>query len=88
MTDMQKTSLEAFERIKDTLGLRQLQVYQALKEIQPATNSMIAKHLNWTINKVTGRINELRNKHKVVGYAYTGICKETKSKCMFWKIVK
>lgn len=84
-TMAQETSIQAYEGLD--LGERQTQVYNALKEIQPATNTMLAKHLKLPINCITGRIHELRNKLKKVSYAYTDLCPITKRKAMFWKII-
>ena len=53
-------SLQAFERIREELPQRQLQVYKALQHLKFATNAMIAKYLNLPINCVTGRCLELR----------------------------
>ena len=82
---IRETSKEAFEEVKENLGERQLLVLNALRKIQPATNSMIAQYLNKPINTITPRVHELRNQKKLVTYAYTEICPVTKRKAMFWR---
>jgi len=45
------------------ISKRQAQVLTVLKtDLGQATNRMIAKKLDWDINRVTGRVSELRNK--------------------------
>jgi len=59
-TAMQDTSLLAYESIKPALGKRQQQVYNMLMGKGTAlTNCEIAECLNWPINCVTPRVNEL-----------------------------
>ena len=41
--------------------MKQQTVYGAIKAKSKATNRMIAKHLGWDINRVTGRVTELVN---------------------------
>ena len=62
----QQTSLMAFSEAKTRLSTTQGQVLEALEEIAPATNLMVAKHLGWPINSITPRMGELRKKQKVV----------------------
>jgi predicted ArsR family transcriptional regulator len=45
--------------IRDRLGAKQRQVYETLREIEPASNWGVAEKLYWPINQVTGRMNEL-----------------------------
>jgi predicted ArsR family transcriptional regulator len=52
------TSLLAYQSIKH-LGEKQTTVLAKIEEIQPCSNRQIAKALNWEINRVTGRVNEL-----------------------------
>lgn len=82
-----ETSLQAWESIKDNLGFKQRQVYLKLKEIQPATDVMIADSLRWPINTVTPRRGELANRFKMVGVAYTG--KNDKGRnAIYWRCVR
>lgn len=59
------TSRQAYDKIMGTLSDKQEQVYEALKELTTATNDEIADFLGWPINRVTGRVTELRNKDLV-----------------------
>tara|TARA_R110002020_G_scaffold126458_3_gene284217 strand:- start:168 stop:464 length:297 start_codon:yes stop_codon:yes gene_type:complete len=61
-TNMNQKSLDAFESIKDDVSKKQLIVLKAIKELGMATNRMLAIHLGWEINRVTGRVNELTKK--------------------------
>lgn len=54
------TSMMAYEALLDKLGEKQQIVYEAIKELGAATNDQIADHLGWTINRVTGRVTELK----------------------------
>ncbi len=54
------TSRQAYAAIQDKLGHRQEEVYLAIKEMGKASNESIAEHLGWPINRVTGRVTELK----------------------------
>ena len=82
-----ETSLQAWDGIKDNLGFKQRAVYAKLKEIQPATDVMIAKALHWPINTVTPRRGELAQKFKMVGVAFVGKNDQGRS-AIFWKVVR
>jgi predicted transcriptional regulator len=58
---MQQTSLSAYEQIKDKLGEKQLRVVEVLRHFKNASNMEIASALEWSINRVTPRVLELRN---------------------------
>ena len=79
------TSIIAFRRIKDELPTRQLSVYQAVRALQCATNSMIAKYLNLPINCVTGRCKELRVMG-LVEFSHQSWCPVTKGKANYWRV--
>lgn len=80
---IQQTSLLAYKEAKQSLNKTQHAVMQALEEIQPASNKMLAKHLGWEINSVTPRVLELRTKKKVIE-AYRG--KDVTGRtAIFWK---
>jgi Mn-dependent DtxR family transcriptional regulator len=81
------TSLEAFDEIIPELGERRLQVYKALKKLQLANNKMISKYLSIPLSSVCGRMNELRNKSKLVTFAHKGACPYTKKTTNFYKII-
>lgn len=68
----------------NTLTHKQLEVLICLKnELGQATNRMIAKKLGWDINRVTGRVRELRDKGLVnrIGDYYD---KETERTVNLW----
>ena len=84
---MDKKSIDSYvELVKDNgLTRRQVQVLQALKnELGMGTNRMIAKKLGWDINRVTGRVKELRSKG-LVKYAGDFVDKETNRTVNLWK---
>ena len=83
----QETSREAYLEIKKELGRRQKQVYEKLKELGTATNTMLSKALGLPINSITPRVFELREK-KLVGVSHIGKCPITGRKAIFWKCVK
>jgi Mn-dependent DtxR family transcriptional regulator len=82
---MRQTSIEAFEIVKENLGERQLQVYNALKKLEYATNTMIANYLNLPINCVTPRCQELRKKGLVIE-SHISRCPITKNKSTYWRL--
>ena len=82
---MRNTQLESWSRLQPELNKRQQQVLQALKELgNSATNRQLAKHLDWEINRITGRINELCYMKKVVGHR-TIKDPETNRKVTLWQ---
>jgi len=84
---IQETSIETYKNIQDSLGERQLLVYNHLKQNGPANNKMIAKDLMLPINSITPRVYELRIL-KFVGVSHEAPCPITKRKSIFWKTVK
>lgn len=82
---IQQTSLEAYEEIKKELGEKQLQVYSMLKNLESANNLILAKKLNWDINRITPRVLELRKMGLVVPDCIR-MCPITKRMTWFWKI--
>jgi|TARA_R110000823_G_scaffold42583_6_gene111458 DNA-binding MarR family transcriptional regulator len=68
-----------------TISKRQAQVYEAIMTLEKCTNRQIAKALSWDINRVTGRVTELREKH-VVEYAGDYKDSETNRTVNLWKI--
>ena len=82
-----ETSLLAFKEVRKDLGDKQFEVYKALKELKCASNEEIAEHLNWKINSVTGRMKELRDKLRLVGFSHYGVNRCGRKVCL-WKIVK
>ena len=58
---MSFTSMKAYDSLQE-LGNKQSEVFEKIEELQPCSNKDIAKSLNWEINRVTGRVNELAKK--------------------------
>lgn len=58
---LSQTSIFAYESIQG-LGNKQMEVLEKIEELQPCSNKTIAESLNWEINRVTGRVNELAKK--------------------------
>tara|TARA_R110002124_G_scaffold122819_3_gene281388 strand:+ start:1121 stop:1372 length:252 start_codon:yes stop_codon:yes gene_type:complete len=82
---MNNASLDSYKDLKDKLSLRQIQVLQELKALKTGTNRMIAKSLGWDINRVTGRVTELRDKGLIV-YAKSHFDTETNRTVNLWKL--
>jgi len=62
---MNSKSIESYKKLYDegVISKRQAQVLKVIAvDLKQATNRMIAKHLDWDINRVTGRVSELREK--------------------------
>lgn len=59
-----RRSIESYHELLDegTINDKQFKVAAALAEMGPASNREIARHLGWDINRVTGRMTELRYK--------------------------
>ena len=84
-TKMRATSLQSFMFILENIGERQMEVFKALKEIQPASNLMISKHLHLPINCITGRRLELQ-KFGLVRKESERECPYTHKKVVYWII--
>lgn len=82
---IQQTSLEAYDAIQDKLGKKQNDVLLAINRLNNATNSMIAKYLGWSINRVTPRVFELRQL-EFVNEAFRDKCPITNRTAIFWRI--
>lgn len=72
-----ETSRSAYKSIKD-LGDKQRVVYEAIKTLGRATNEEIATYLNWPIQSVTGRVNEL-NKYGMATVDGIGVTRSGRS---------
>ena len=68
MTQMQQTSLDAYESIKPELPTRQQQVLNALGSIGPMSNRQLSVELDLDINQITGRTRELVKLRSVYKY--------------------
>ena len=82
-----ETSLESFKEIKKDIGRRQKMVYNVLKDLGPANNLMISKKSGIPLQSVCGRMNELRNKLKLVTFSHIGKCPYTKRSTQYWKCI-
>ena len=88
-TQTQDTSKESLKELKNNkIEGRRLEVYNCIKILGECSNSQIARELRLSINKITGRVNELRNNFKVVGFAKKDLCPVTNRLVLFWKVVK
>jgi|TARA_R110000787_G_scaffold96885_2_gene200414 DNA-binding MarR family transcriptional regulator len=82
-------SIESYRQLvaDGTMSTRQYQVLQCLKEeLGMGTNKMIAKSLGWDINRVTGRVTELREKGLVV-HAGDHYDEDTNRTVNLWKCI-
>ncbi len=59
---IQQTSIDAFVSIQPNLGKKQQELYELFKEKIVLYDSLAAHLLNWEINIVTARRNELEKK--------------------------
>jgi DNA-binding MarR family transcriptional regulator len=59
MKKIRKTQIDSLKALTPTIGIKQQTVYGVIKSKGKITNRMIAKHLGWDINRVTGRVTEL-----------------------------
>ena len=61
---MSTTRNEAWRAIQSLLANRRYVVLRLLLDRGPMTAQQIAKALGWAINRVTGRVCELRNQQR------------------------
>ena len=59
MKKIRKTQIDSLKALTPTIGVKQKTVYGVIKSKGKITNRMIAQHLGWDINRVTGRVTEL-----------------------------
>ncbi len=82
----QTTSLFTYHHeIKPQLSERQQAVYDELAKVENLTNSEIAASLHASINTITPRVYELRQKGAVVE-ACRRECRVTGRRCIAWSI--
>jgi DNA-directed RNA polymerase specialized sigma24 family protein len=79
-----ETKNAAHKALKDELGDKQKQVLDVLYRGKDWTNSEIARYLSWSINRVTGRIFELRQMGKVM-QSEKRVCNITGRVVQAWK---
>lgn len=70
MKKIRTTQVNSLKQLKPKIKSRRQTIYDAIKHLTstvhiPVTNRMIAKHLGWDINRVTGRVTELVDLGKV-----------------------
>ncbi len=83
---IQDTSQKAFKReVLPTISERHNAVLGALESLGEATNSEIARHLEWSINRVTPRVYELR-KLGLVAEKGKRYCKVTGKMAYAWMV--
>ena len=82
---IQQTSLAAYDHIQRKLGEKQLKVYLCLEDLESANNTILAKRLGWSINRITPRIKELRDAGLVIKDCIRE-CPITKRLTWFWKV--
>lgn len=81
---IQQTSREAFiNEVKPTLGHRQRVIFEEICKAGNLTNSEIAARLGWTINTVTPRVFELRQRGYVSQFEERE-CRVTGRTCIAW----
>jgi len=85
MTYDYQTSLDAWLNVQEKLGRRQREVLLALHHLKEATNMEIASFLGWSINRVTPRVLELREKD-LVKQARIRKCKVTGNNARAWRL--
>lgn len=78
------TSILAYTDIKENLGDRQKAILDIITHLGTCTNSEITKYSGITINRVTPRVLELREKGLVVLYTKRE-CKVTGRLAMAWR---
>ena len=82
---LQPTSLEAYNKILPTISDKQGEVLQVLRHLKEVSNMEIAAALDWSINRVTPRIKELRD-IGVVETAGLRNCKITGEIVNIWRM--
>lgn len=84
-TKVQYTSIESFFQQTRNFNRRERQLYEVLKEIQPASDRDLAYKLDWEPNMVTGRRNSLVEKG-VVEEAFRAKSTITKRRIIYWRV--
>jgi hypothetical protein len=81
---IQDTSLHAYELLTQNLTDRQKEVLDRLRYFPDVTNMELAVSLGWTVNRITGRVGELRKLGLVLD-AGKRPCKITGGTSHAWK---
>lgn len=82
---IQQTSLEAYMQAAPKISRCHKTILELLAYGQPMTNAEIAQRLNWSINRVTPRVLELRRLGLLCAFN-VGLCWITGHKAIYWKI--
>lgn len=61
------------------------QVFNAIRKLQPCTDKKLAEHLQWPINRITGRRNELVEK-EIVTLAKKDTDPESNRLVSWWQV--
>lgn len=69
------------------LGKTQREVLEAIRSLGKCHNRQIAKHLDWEINRVTGRVRELFEKEQICE-AGTQKVLDTNRTVTLWQIIE
>ena len=77
------TQVNSLKKLKNLDGKRKT-VYDIIKSKGKVTNRMIAKTLDWDINRVTGRVTELVSRGMVIAEG-THKDKQTNRTVTLWK---
>jgi len=80
-----QTSLLAYAEAQQNPGNKQLGVYEMIRHYGPMCNQWIASRLNWPINTVTPRVQELRKKG-LVKKDHVGRDPHTGRLVIYWSI--
>ena len=83
-TFVKETSREAYYQLEN-LSEKRKKVFETIKELGIACNLDVAYKLQWPINRVTPRTNELV-KMKMVAEAKRDITPRTGKKVIFWRV--
>ena len=83
---VQRTSLEAWRLLQETLGPHQKTILKALRELGRASNKQISMALGWPINTITPRVKELRD-IGLVDYEGEQFDSKTQRHEMVWGVV-
>ena len=82
-TNMRQTSLDAYQKL-EKLAEKRRKVFDAIDFLGEACNLDVAYHLQWSINRVTPRTNELV-KMGLVKESKRAITPRTDRKVIYWK---
>ena len=78
---------EAYKAIADKLPDHRRQVYETIRMEGPMRAVAVANHLGWPINKVTGRIHELKEQHCLIKEIGSQKSVSTNNKCTIYATV-